>query len=100
MSAEIQLAKALGELDGRLKKLNAMVVANQFLMDALREYEDALKSMEPEATRAMLRKTARILYGPDNLKDANPEVLEILEEILAPRHSAEIIAFPGNSTVH
>jgi hypothetical protein len=92
MSANSNLDTALGVLDAKLQSLQAMMLANQFLVDALREQEQVLSVLDAEAARGLLRKSARLKFGAD---DANKDILAILMQILAPRQTAKIIPFPG-----
>ena len=93
MSANSNLTEALGVLDEKLQSLNVMMLANQFLVDALRDHEVKLKALDAEGARAFLRQFARVKFGED---DANEEVLTQLMQILTPRQSADIIPVPGS----
>ena len=92
MSATSNLDEALGVLGDKLQSLNAMTLANQFLVETLRDREAVLKALDEEAARAYMRKAARKQFGED---ETQSDVLDVLEEILAPRQSAKIIQFPG-----
>jgi hypothetical protein len=92
--ANLQLNQALVELDEKLRSLNAFVEANQFLVETLREQEAELRQMEPEETRAVGLDNARAIFGSYDGHQGNPEVLELLEDILAPKQTAQIIPFP------
>ncbi|KAE9627897.1 hypothetical protein [Parasedimentitalea maritima] len=92
MSANSNLTTALGVLDEKLQSLQAMTQANQFLVDALREKEPVLKALDAEGARGFLRQSARARFGEDENYE---EVLALLEQILAPRQSADIIPFPS-----
>lgn len=92
MSANSNLNAALDVLDGKLQSLQAMMRANQFMIDAMREQEQVLKRMDAEQARTLLRDAARSKFGE---QDADSDVLAILDPILAPRQMADIIPFPG-----
>jgi len=92
MSANSNLSEALGVLDEKLQSLNAMTLANQFLVDALRDHEAKLKALDGEGARGFLRQSARVKFGDD---EACKDVLAILEQVLGQRQSADIIQFPG-----
>lgn len=79
-------------LDEKLQSLNAMMLANQFLVDALRDHETKLKALDAEGARGFLRQSARVKFGDD---DAQKGILAILEQVLGQRQSAKIIQFPG-----
>jgi len=94
MSANSTLVASLDVLNGKLGELQALAEANHFMVDALRENENALKAMGADETRGMLWAQAKLLFGADEGEDSKPEVLAILDQILAPRSSAKIIPFP------
>ncbi|MGR3760168.1 hypothetical protein ACUXV3_08535 [Roseobacteraceae bacterium NS-SX3] len=95
MTAHRNLSTALGELDEKLRTLKDMAEANGFLISALKDDGDALKRMEAEASRAMLRARARAVFDPESGSSPNAGVLAVLEEALGQGQTAEIIPFPG-----
>ncbi|NIZ63114.1 hypothetical protein DL239_19295 [Sedimentitalea sp. CY04] len=92
MSANSNLNEALGVLGDKLQSLNAMVLANQFMIDAVRDHEAKLKALDAEAARSFMRQIARKKFGED---EAMQDVLALILNAMAPRQSAEIIQFPG-----
>jgi len=92
MSADSNLNEALGVLDEKLQSLNAMMLANQFLVDSLRDHEAKLNALDAEGARGFLRKSARAKFADD---EDSKDVLAVLEQVLAQRQSADIIQFPG-----
>jgi hypothetical protein len=92
MSANSNLNEALGVLGDKLQSLNAMVQANQFMIDSVRDHEAKLKALDAEAARAFMRQAARKTFGED---EAKQDVLTLILDAMAPRQSAEIIQFPG-----
>jgi hypothetical protein len=92
MSANSNLNEALGVLGDKLQSLNAMVLANQFMVDALRDHDVKLKALDAEAARSFLRQSARKEFGEDETKQ---DVLTLILTAMAPRQSAKIIQFPG-----
>lgn len=91
MSANSNLTEALGVLDEKLQALNTMMLANQFLVDSLRDHDVRLKALDVEGARSFLRQSARVRFSED---DAMPEVLAMVLQILKPRQTADIIPFP------
>lgn len=94
MPAYKNVNEALGALDAKLDTLKTMAEANGFLVAALKNDATALREMDEEGSRAMLRARARAVYAPGTGSAPNPEVLALLEEILGRGKSAEIIRFP------
>lgn len=95
MSAHTDLNGALYALQLKLKSLNDLVSANQFMVEVMAGQGDALKQMSSSRTRDMLRRKARAKFHPDNGSDPDAAVLAILEEVLGQQQeSAEIIPFP------
>lgn len=95
MSAHTDLNGALDALQLKLKSLNDLVSANQFMVEVMAGQGDALKQMSSSRTRDMLRRKARAKFHPDNGSDPDAAVLAILEEVLGQQQeSAEIIPFP------
>ena len=92
MSANSNLNEALGVLGDKLQSLNDMVLANQFMIDAVRDHEAKLKALDAEAARSFMRQIARKKFGEDEAKE---DVLTLILNAMAPRQSAEIIQFPG-----
>ena len=92
MSANSNLNEALGVLGDKLQSLNDMVLANQFMIDAVRDHEAKLKALDAEAARSFMRQIARKKFGED---EAMEDVLTLILNAMAPRQSAEIIQFPG-----
>jgi len=92
MSANSNLNEALGVLGDKLQSLNDMVLANQFMIDAVRDHEAKLKVLDAEAARSFMRQIARKKFGED---EAMQDVLALILNAMAPRQSAEIIQFPG-----
>ncbi|NIZ14951.1 hypothetical protein [Phaeobacter sp. HF9A] len=95
MSGNNDVTGALRVLDEKLETLGTMTEVNSFLITALREHEQDLMRMDPQETRAMLRRKARDLFRPDGGRAPNAAALALLEETLGNGQSAEIIAFPG-----
>lgn len=100
MSAKIGAQPPMVELEDKLLHLQCLTEANEFMIDFLKEQGAALKEMGAEEARTLLRKAARLRFGPDAEAGANPDVLAILEETLGTGETAEIIAFPANQTIH
>ena len=95
MSAHSDLNGALDALQGKLKSLNDLVRANQFMVEAMAGQGEELKQMSSNRTRDMLRHQARARFHPETGAAPDAAVLAILEEVLAPhQESAEIIPFP------
>ena len=92
MSANSNLNEALGVLGDKLQSLNDMVLANQFMIDAVRDHEAKLKALDAEAARSFMRQIARKIFGED---EAMQDVLALILNAMAPRQTAEIIQFPG-----
>ena len=92
MSANSNLNEALGVLGDKLQSLNDMVLANQFMIDSVRDHEATLKALDAEAARSFMRQIARKKFGED---EAMQDVLSLILNAMAPRQSAEIIQFPG-----
>jgi len=92
MSANSNLNEALGVLGDKLQSLNAMVLANQFMVDALRDHDVKLKALDAETARSFLRQLARKTFGEDETKQ---DVLALILDAMAPRQSADIIPFPA-----
>ncbi len=95
MSANQKLTEALAVLQGQLESLKSLTDANEFMVTALKEQGDALKSMEAEPAREMLRQQARVQFDPDQGLSPDAAVLNILEKSLGKGLGAEIIPFPG-----
>lgn len=92
MSANSNLNEALGVLGDKLQSLNAMVQANQFMIDSVRDHEAKLKALDAEAARSFMRQNARKTFGDDETKQ---DVLTLILDAMAPRQSADIIQFPS-----
>lgn len=97
MSANQKLAEALAVLQDQLESLKHLTDANEFMVTALKEQGDALKSMEAEPAREMLRQQARAQFSPDQGAAPDAAVLNILEKSLGTGLEAEIIPFPGGA---
>lgn len=97
MSANQNLTTALAELQDQLEALKSLSDANEFMVTALKEQGDALKAMEAEPAREMLRQQARAQFSPDQGITPDEAVLNILEKSLGKGLGAEIIPFSGTS---
>ena len=98
MSAHSDLDGALEALQGKLKSLNDLVRANQFMVEAMAGQGDALKQLSSSRTKDMLRRQARAQFHPDTGTAPDAAVLAILEEVLGHQEeSAEIIPFPARA---
>jgi hypothetical protein len=95
MSANQKLAEALVVLQDQLEALKHLTDANEFMVTALKEQGEQLKSMEAEPAREMLRQQARAQFSPDQGIAPDAAVLSILEKSLGTGLGAEIIPFPG-----
>lgn len=95
MSADQKLSLALATLEQQLETLKTLTDANEFMVSALKEQGDALRMMEAETARELLRKQARARFGEDSGSEPDAAVLAVLEESLGTGLSAEIIPFPG-----
>ncbi|WP_278921178.1 MULTISPECIES: hypothetical protein [Pseudophaeobacter] len=87
--------EALEALEDQLRTLQTLTNANEFMVAALKEQGDALKSMEPEPARDLLRSQARERFSQDHGSAPDEAVLSILEQSLGKGLGAEIIPFPG-----
>ncbi|MEW2911339.1 hypothetical protein [Leisingera sp. JC11] len=95
MSAHADLNGALDALHDKLKSLNDLVRANQFMVEAMAGQGEQLKQMSSDRTRDMLRRQARARFHPETGSAPDAAVLAILEEVLGhQQESAEIIPFP------
>jgi len=97
MSANQNLTAALAVLQDQLEALKTLTNANEFMVTALKEQGDTLKSMEAEPAREMLRQQARAQFSPEQGASPDVAVLNILEKSLGSGLGAEIIPFPGTA---
>ncbi|MFC4215899.1 hypothetical protein [Pseudophaeobacter arcticus] len=95
MSANQNLTAALAILHDQLEALKTLTDANEFMVTALKEQGDALKTMEAEPARELLRLQARAQFSPEQGASPDAAVLNILEQSLGKGLGAEIIPFPG-----
>lgn len=95
MSANQNLTKALALLQDQLDALKTLTDANEFMVTALKEQGDSLKTMEAEPAREMLRQQARAQFSPDQGASPDAAVLNVLEQSLGTGLGAQIIPFPG-----
>ena len=95
MSANTEMNEALAVLTDKLRSLNDLVAANQFMVEALAQQGETLKQMDASGSKDMLRRQARARFNPDTGTAPNAAVLAVLEEVLGrQQQSAEIIPFP------
>ena len=94
MSAYSNLNDALGALEEKLKTLQSVTEANQFLVEAMHDHGDELKNMGGQETRAAMLDWARAEFGAGSSRE-NEAVLDILENSFGPPKTARIIPFPG-----
>ncbi|WP_083097375.1 hypothetical protein [Pseudophaeobacter leonis] len=97
MSTNQNLTTALTALEEHLKTLQALTDANEFMVTALKEQGDALKHMEAEPARELLRGQARARFSPDQGDAPDAAVLNVLEQSLGRGLGAQIIPFPGSA---
>jgi hypothetical protein len=99
MSTNQNLTTALTALEEHLKTLQALTDANEFMVTALKEQGDALKQMEAEPARELLRGQARARFGAGEGQGEAPDaaVLNVLEQSLGKGLGAQIIPFPGGA---
>lgn len=94
MSAYGNLDDALGALEEKLKTLQSVTEANQFLVEAMHDHGDELRKMGGRETRAAMLDWARAEFGAGSSRE-NEAVLDILETSFRPQKTAQIIPFPG-----
>ncbi|MBY6056662.1 hypothetical protein [Leisingera daeponensis] len=95
MSAHCELNGALDALQDKLKSLNDLVRANQFMVEAMARQGRELRGMSSSRTKDMLRSQARARFHPETGTAPDAAVLAILEEVLGHQQEcAEIIPFP------
>ncbi|WP_264212892.1 hypothetical protein [Leisingera thetidis] len=98
MPAHTDLNEALAALTDKLRSLNDLVTANQFMVEALARQGEELKQMDGAGTKDMLRRQARARFHPDTGTAPNAAALAILEDVLSlQQESAEIIPFPARA---
>lgn len=93
MAAYSDMSEALAALECKLKTLQSVTEANQFLVGAMRDHGDELSEMSEAETRSAMLNWAQAEFG-EGAKHEDEAVLEILETSFATRRSAEIIPFP------
>lgn len=94
MAAYSGMSEALAALEDKLKTLQSVTEANQFLVGAMRDHRDELSEMSESATRSAMLDWARAEFG-EGAERADEAVLDILETSFGPRESAQIIPFPS-----
>ncbi|MEP2717592.1 hypothetical protein [Pseudophaeobacter sp.] len=94
MSANQKLTTALAALHDQLQTLQNLTEANEFMVTALKEQGDALKAMDAEPAREMLRQQARAQFSEEQGRTPDADILNILEQSLGTGLGAEIIPFP------
>ena len=100
MSANQNLTEALTILQEQLEALKNLTDANEFMVSALKEQGNTLKSLDAEPAREMLRQQARAQFDPAQGNSPDAAVLDILEQSLGKGLGAEIIPFPGAAVKH
>lgn len=100
MSANQNLTEALTILQEQLEALKNLTDANEFMVSALKEQGNTLKSLDAEPAREMLRQQARAQFDPEQGDSPDAAVLDILEQSLGKGLGAEIIPFPGAAVKH
>jgi hypothetical protein len=93
MAAYSNVSEALIALEEKLKTLQSVTEANQFLVEAMRDHKDELSEMSEGETRTAMLDWAHAEFG-EGAEREDEAVLEILQTSFAPRKSAEIIPFP------
>lgn len=95
MSEHADMNEALAALTDKLRSLNDLVTANQFMVEALARQGRTLQQQDASSSKAMLRRQARARFHPETGTAPDAAVLAVLEEILGrQQESAEIIPFP------
>ncbi|CUH98088.1 hypothetical protein PNH50_12195 [Leisingera aquaemixtae] len=95
MSEHADMNEALAALTDKLRSLNDLVTANQFMVEALAQQGGTLQQLDASSSKAMLRRQARVRFHPETGTAPNAAVLAVLEEVLGrQQESAEIIPFP------
>ncbi len=93
MAAYSNMSEALVALEEKLKTLQSVTDANQFLVEAMRDHRDELENMGEKETRVAMLDWARAEFGEGSERQ-DADVLDILEMSFGPRQSATIIPFP------